>query len=201
MGVSSQIPPVLSKNSGRTLRIGKLKNIAGRSQIMLKSSDVVGKPVLRNEINKQADTVQDIIFDPEAKRILGFVVDEGGLFKEARIMLWEGIERIDEVGVSLVAEKYLIPANYAPPIQEMMEQGNTLYQTKVITTSGEEVGQLADVYFSETTGKVEGFDVVGPETQATDEVIFVPMSIIAEMNRNMIVINGTMADVLDWVKA
>ena len=168
---------------------------------MLKSSDVVGKPVLRKEIDKKTEAIQDIIFDPEAKRILGFVVDEGGWFKEARIILWEGIERIDDMGVSLLSEKHLIPANYAPPIKEMMEQGNTLFQTKVITTTGEEVGQLADVYFSEITGEVEGFDVAGPEAQTADELIFVPISIITEMNRNVVVINGAVADVLDWTGA
>jgi uncharacterized protein YrrD len=168
---------------------------------MIKSNDIVGKPVLRKEIDKQVEIIHDIIFDPETKRILGFVVDEGGWFKNARIVLWEGIAQIDEMGVTLVSEKYLIPADYAPPIQEMMEQGNILYQTKVITTEGEEVGQLADVYFNETTGKVEGFDVTGSETQTNNEPIFVPMSIITEINRNVIVLNGAVADVLDWVDA
>jgi uncharacterized protein YrrD len=168
---------------------------------MIKSNDIVGKPVLRKEINKQVEIIHDIIFDPETKRILGFVVDEGGWFKNARIVLWEGIEQIDEMGVTLVSEKYLIPADYAPPIQEMMEQGNILYQTKVITTEGEEVGQLADVYFNEITGKVEGFDVTGLESQTSNEPIFVPMSIITEINRNVVVLNGAVADVLDWVDA
>lgn len=168
---------------------------------MIKSSDVIGKPVLRKEIDKEVETIHDIIFDPESKRILGFVVDEGGWFKDARIVLWEGIEQIDDMGVTLVSEKYLIPAGYAPPIQEMMEQDNTLHQTKVITTDDDEVGQLADVYFNETTGEVEGFDVTGSETQRDNELIFVPMSIIMEVDRNVVVINGAVADALDWVSA
>jgi uncharacterized protein YrrD len=168
---------------------------------MIKSSDVMGKPVLRKEIDKSVETIHDIIFDRETQRIIGFVIDEGGWFKNARLVLWEGIEQIDELGVTLVSEKYLIPANHAPPIQEIMEQGNVLHQTKVITTDGEDVGQLVDVYFSETTGEVEGFDVTGAETQAATEPIFVPMSIITEMNRNVVVINGAVADVLDWVSA
>ena len=114
-------------------------------------------------------------------------------------MLWEGIEQIDEMGLALLSEKYLIPANYAPPIQQMMEQSNILHQTKAITSEGEELGQLVDVYFSETSGKVEGFDVSGPETQTTDELIFVPISIIREISRNMVVVSGAVADVLDWV--
>jgi uncharacterized protein YrrD len=166
---------------------------------MIKSSDVIDKPLLRKEIDKPVEVIHDIIFDPKANRILGFVVDEGGWFKDARIVLWEGIEHIDHLGMTLLSEKYLIPAGYAPPIQEVMAQDNILHQAKVITTAGDEVGQLADVYFNETTGEVEGFDVTAPESQATDELIFVPMSIIAQVNQNKVVINGTVADILDWV--
>ena len=168
---------------------------------MIKSSDIIGKPMRRKETDKPAETIYNIILDPETNRILGFVLDENTPLSETRIVLWEGVEKINHQGVILLSEKYLIPAGYAPPIQEIMAQDSILHRARAITSEGEEVGQLVDVYFNETTGEIEGFDVTGPETQLANGPIFVPMSIIMAVKRNVVVINGAVADVLDWVKA
>jgi uncharacterized protein YrrD len=166
---------------------------------MIKGNDVIGKPVLRKEKDEQAETVHDIIFDPETNRILGFVIDEDSPLDETRIVLWEGVEKIDGNGVTLLSEKYLIPAGYAPPIQKMIAHGNMLNQSKAVTTDGQEVGQPVDVYFNPTTGEVEGFEVVETEAkQSTPSPLFVPMAIVTEVNRNMVVINAAVANVLDW---
>jgi uncharacterized protein YrrD len=164
---------------------------------LLRGNDIIGKPVMVQGADQQFDPVQDVIFDPEVNRLLGFVVDRRGRSSEALIALWEGVQIIGSDVIQLSSAKSVIPAMYAPPIKQMMEQENILNRVKVITTGGQELGKLVDVYFDVQTGQIEGYEVSGGlVTDLLSGHSFMPVSLVIEVNQDVALVNPEAANIV-----
>jgi uncharacterized protein YrrD len=55
----------------------------------------------------------------------------------------------------------VVNADRVPAIQRILERNNVLKGTKIMTTDGRDLGTLADLYFNEETGAVEGYEASG----------------------------------------
>jgi uncharacterized protein YrrD len=164
---------------------------------MLKGSDVIGTPVFIQDTGEQINQVEDVIFDPETNRLLGFIIDKGEKSSEAHLALWEGIQKIEPDKVTLSSLKYVIPANYAPPLKHLTENENILNQARIITTTGQELGQLSDVYFDVQTGQVEGYEVTQRMLAGIlAESDFLPVAQVVEVGQETILVKPEVADTL-----
>jgi uncharacterized protein YrrD len=164
---------------------------------LLRGNDIIGKPVMVQDADQQLDPVQDVIFDPEVNRLLGFVVDRRGRSSEALIALWEGVQIIGSDGVQLSSAKSVIPAMYAPPIKKIMNQENLLNRAKVITTDGHELGKLVDIYFDVQTGQIEGYEVSGGlVTDLLSGHSFMPVSLVVEIDQDVVLVNPEAANIV-----
>ena len=128
---------------------------------MLKGSDVIGLPVVTYDTGERLDKVSDVVFDHESRRVLGLVVDDGGWFRDARVVPFEAARTIGPDAVIVSSRDAVTTPAAAQGIRRILEQDNILKGTRIVTTDGHELGTLRDLYFDERTGDVEGFEVSG----------------------------------------
>jgi len=128
---------------------------------MRKGSDLIGKPVVSFDTGEQFETISDLIFDQNNNQLLGFVVDEGGWFSGARVLPLRNIQALGPDTLIVPDKGAVIPADTDPTISRILERNNILKGTKIVTTDGQDLGTLVDLYFDEETGTVEGYEASG----------------------------------------
>lgn len=53
---------------------------------MRKGNEIIGKPVVAFDTGERLKRVKDLIFDHNNNHLLGFLVDDNGLFSRARVL-------------------------------------------------------------------------------------------------------------------
>jgi uncharacterized protein YrrD len=128
---------------------------------MRKGSDLIGKPVVAYDTGEQFEKIVDVIFDQHSNQLLGFLVDEGGWFKNARVLPLRGVQVIGPDAVIVPSKTTVVNSETVSEIHRILERNNVLKGTKIMTTDGRDLGELADLYFDEQSGAIEGYEVTG----------------------------------------
>jgi uncharacterized protein YrrD len=128
---------------------------------MRKGKDIVGKPVISYDSGEKVETVVDLIFDQYDNRLLGFLIDEGGWFSNAKVLPLDLVKAIGVDAVIIPSAQVIISSNKNPAINKILETNNVLNGTRIMTTDGKDLGALVDFYFDEHTGAVEGYEASG----------------------------------------
>ncbi|GAC1386029.1 MAG: PRC-barrel domain-containing protein [Herpetosiphon sp.] len=128
---------------------------------MRKGTDLIGKPVVSFDTGEVFEHIQDLVFDQTNNQLLGFVVDEGGWFSNARVLPLTNIHAIGQDDVIVPNKQVILEADSEPRFKAIMARNNVLKGTKIVTTDGRDLGTLTDLYFDEHTGVVEGYEASG----------------------------------------
>ncbi len=128
---------------------------------MRKGKDIVGKPVIAYDSGEKVETVVDLIFDQYDNRLLGFLIDEGGWFSNAKVLPLDLIKAIGVDAVIIPSKEVIAASSKYPVIHKILENNNVLNGTRIMTTDGQDLGALVDFYFDEYTGAVEGYEASG----------------------------------------
>jgi uncharacterized protein YrrD len=120
---------------------------------------MIGMSVVAYDTGERLDRVTDVVFDHEQRRVLGFVIDEGGWFRSARVLPFGGVERIGTDALIARSRASIVKAEIVPEIRRVLERDNVLRNTKLMTTEGREIGTLKDIVFDEADGRLLGFEV------------------------------------------
>ena len=88
-------------------------------------------------------------------------MDEGGWFHAARVLPIQDVRSIGEDAVMIDTLDAVVSAQDVPGLSEVLSNKHALIGTPLMTTDGENLGTLADLYFDETTGRVTGYDMSG----------------------------------------
>ena len=128
---------------------------------MRKGSDVIGKVVVTYDTGVKIERVQDLIFDQEHNQILGFLVQEKGAFRDAKVILLEEVLAIGADAVVVTSKESVSSAHKHPEIKVILRHENVLKGTKILTTDGLDLGTLVDLFFDNRTGAVAGYESSG----------------------------------------
>lgn len=128
---------------------------------MRKGSDLIGKPIIAFDSGERLDNIQDLLFDQNSNQLLGFLVDEGGWFSTARVLPLENVQSIGQDAIIVPSKNTIVNATQVPAINRILERNNVLKGTRIMTTDGRDLGTMADLYFNERTGQVEGYEASG----------------------------------------
>jgi uncharacterized protein YrrD len=128
---------------------------------MRKGKDIVGKPVVAYDSGEKVETVVDLIFDQYDNRLLGFLIDEGGWFSNAKVLPLNSVKAIGVDAVIIQSKEAIALASDYANIHKILESNNILNGTRIMTTDGRDLGTLIDFYFDEQTGAVEGYEASG----------------------------------------
>lgn len=128
---------------------------------MRNGKSLIGKPIVAYDSGEKFKTISDLIFDQENNILLGFLVDESGWFSDALVLPLGNIQAIGMDGVIVASKEAIASAKEFPQIQNILKMDNILKGTRIMTTDGRDLGTMEDLYFDETTGAIEGYDVSG----------------------------------------
>ncbi|PSB04884.1 PRC-barrel domain-containing protein [Merismopedia glauca] len=128
---------------------------------MLKGSDLIGRLVVSYDTGERITRIKDLIFDQDSNRLLGFLVDEGGLFHSAKVIPFESIQAIGMSAVVVPSRNNIVSTSETPKIQELIRIDNVLKGTRIMTINGRDLGTMVDLYFDESSGRVEGYEASG----------------------------------------
>ncbi|MHC5737966.1 PRC-barrel domain-containing protein [Nostoc sp.] len=157
---------------------------------MLKGSDIIDKVVVTYDTGKKIVRIIDLIFDRERNQLLGFLVAEKGLFRDAKVIPLQEVQAIGSDAIVVNSKESVVKAHRVPVIKEILHQNIVLRKKRILTTEGLDLGGLVDLFFDEHSGLVEGYEVSGgvfadaysgrsfvPASEALkigDDVAFVP---------------------------
>lgn len=157
---------------------------------MRKGSDIIDKVVVTYDAGKKIERIKDLIFDQKRNQLLGFLVQEKGWFRDAKVIPLQEIQAIGLDAIIVNSQESIIEAHRVPAIKDILRQNIVLKGTRILTTEGLDLGGLVDLFFDEHSGLVEGYEVSGgvfadaysgrsfvpaPETlKIGDDVAFVP---------------------------
>lgn len=184
---------------------------------MRKGSDIVGKPIVAYDTGKKVGRVRDLIFDQERNHLVALLVQEGGFMKDARILPLAAIQSLGMDAAIVSRADYIIPAKSDPQVAAILDRNNIMNGTHIMTVSGQDLGKMVDLYFDETTGAIEGYEVSGgifadaysgrsfvPAVQTLrigENYAFVPAMVADLMEEQVGGIKAAMQDTSDKVQA
>ena len=128
---------------------------------MLKGGDTIGLPVVTFDTGEQIEKVTDVVFNHESCQVVGFLVDEGGWFSAARVVLFDSVQSVGPDALVVSSKGAVVDASGIPEVARILKRDNVLKGTKIMTTDGRDLGSMRDLYYDEATGRIEGFDVSG----------------------------------------
>lgn len=128
---------------------------------MYKGSDVIGKSVVTYDTGERGERVRDLLFDQDSNQLLGFLVNEGGWFSSAQVIMLKDVQALGPNAVVIPSESVITKSKEAPEIEQIRQRNNVLKGTRIMTTDGRDLGTMVDLYFNEATGAVEGYEVSG----------------------------------------
>jgi uncharacterized protein YrrD len=128
---------------------------------MRNGKGMIGKPVVAYDSGEEFKKIVDLIFDQENNLLLGFLVDEAGLFNNALVLPLSSIQAIGADAVIVADKDAIAPAGQFPEIQNILERNNILKGTRIMTVDGRDLGTMVDLYFDDTSGVIEGYEVSG----------------------------------------
>ncbi len=128
---------------------------------MRNGKGMIGKPIVAYDSGEKFNNIVDLIFDQENNLLLGFLVDEGGWFSNALVLPLRNIQAIGADAVIVGSTDAIASASEFPAIQNILERDNVLKGTRIMTVDGRDLGTMVDLYFDDTSGAIEGYEVSG----------------------------------------
>ncbi|HET9851115.1 MAG TPA: PRC-barrel domain-containing protein [Candidatus Limnocylindrales bacterium] len=128
---------------------------------MLKGKSVIGKEILSLAEGVKLEKVNDVVVDPEGRRMVALVVSEGGFMSGSRVIPMGAVSSFGKDAVVIASSSSIIPASSDPELRDLVEREDKILGKTVYTTTGDEQGSIADIYFEESTGQVVGYEISG----------------------------------------
>ncbi|MBZ9714347.1 PRC-barrel domain-containing protein [Deinococcus multiflagellatus] len=128
---------------------------------MIKGKDLLGRPIVAVGSGERIDRVHDVIFDHQANQVLGLLVDEGGWFSAAKVVPFERIRSIGEDAIMIGTPDDVTTTREDGRLKDALDSKVSLVGLTLLTTDGQNLGKIADVFFDDHTGRVEGYEATG----------------------------------------
>lgn len=128
---------------------------------MIKGKELLNRPIIAISSGDQIDVVRDVVFDPQGNRVLALLVDEGGWFSAAKAVPFDRIRSIGPDAVMIASPADITSEREDGQLKQALHSGVNLIGMNLVTTDGQTLGKIADVYFDERSGVVEGYEATG----------------------------------------
>lgn len=134
---------------------------------MIKGHTLIGKTVLSRNDGQRLDSVKDLVIGKDHKRIVALLIDEGGLFGAATVVPMDNVLSIGKDAIIVTDSKAAIRADRLPAVKEILDSDDNLRGKRIFSETGDEVGEVTDVYFDETSGKITALELTTKQAHGT----------------------------------
>lgn len=123
---------------------------------MRKAKDLLGMAIVHQDTGQALASARDLVFTPDGRHLAAIMVDTGGWFHDARVVLWSAVSRVGDV--IMVTGDPIVKAKDSPELAENLRQEVKISGTSIVTEKGERIGAVGDVYIADD-GDVVGYEV------------------------------------------
>lgn len=164
---------------------------------MISGRALIGMPIFSLDRGERIGEVENLIFDPDQRKVVGFVLEEGGLFRSPEVIPFENIERIGPDAIVLKRGAPLeAPSDEIDP-KQIKKEGFNLTGRRVISDRGHEVGAVYDLDIDEQTGAVTGIEVRrGLFQDTTEGKKRIGFEYIQQIGKDAIIVSGAALEAL-----
>ena len=89
---------------------------------MRKGKDMLGKPVVTYDSGKRVATIKDLIFSQTDNSLLGFLIDEAGLFSSARVLPLHLVKAIGVDAIIIPTKDAIASAREYPDLDNILRK-------------------------------------------------------------------------------
>jgi uncharacterized protein YrrD len=148
--------------------------------MLIKGNDVIGLKVVTLHEGKLLGKVEDIVYDPYINKVRAVVLDSGGFFREAKVVMLEDVHSIGHDAVVIISERVVRKTSEVTErVASIANNNKNLTRTRIITDSGNELGRVSDLIFDTKTGHVGELEVTqgirdlqsGKKTVKVDQIL------------------------------
>lgn len=130
---------------------------------MRKARSLLGLNVIAQAGGESLGGVRDLMFDSQSSELLAVVLSEKDLFGliQAQVVPWREVVKVGPDAIIVQSAASKMKAGDDERLSGVVQRETTLGGTRIMTTDGQDVGTLADVYIDEATGQVAGYEISG----------------------------------------
>ncbi len=121
-----------------------------------RESELIGLPVISKKTGKKFATIKDIIYSKKKYKVLGFVLSEGNIFREAKIIQFCNIDSIGKDALIVENENVVEKSSQLPEINQLIAE-KKIIEDEILTEDGESLGHVKDIIVDAEGGKIIGF--------------------------------------------
>ncbi len=126
----------------------------------IKGTNVIGLKIISLQDGKEIGKVEDLIYDPDEKKIAAVIVKKSGLFSDPKLILINNVKSIGDDALIIENDNLIINSSEAgEKISSIAKHDTYITRNRVVTDTGVELGTISDLLFDPTTGYVEKFEV------------------------------------------
>jgi uncharacterized protein YrrD len=165
---------------------------------MRKGKSVIGKQILSLSTGQRLESVNDLVLDPDGRRMIALVVSEGGILTSEKVVPSSEITSYGKDAVVVRAPDAIISASDQPELRAAVHHHDKILGKTVFTTTGDKLGSISDVYFDERTADVMGYEVSGGLIgDATKGTSYLATDEITNIGPDVIYVNPVTAETLE----
>lgn len=128
--------------------------------MIVKGTQVIGLPVMTLKTGQKIEDVDDVIYDSQENKVKALLVDKGGWFSDAKVILIDSIQNIGKDAVIVQDENAIKKASdVGEKVSHIAKDDTYLTKTKIITDIGTDLGHVTDIFFDDKTGIVTDLEV------------------------------------------
>jgi uncharacterized protein YrrD len=126
----------------------------------IKATDIIGLKIISLQNGKELGQVKDLVYDPDEIKMTALIVEEGGIFSEAKLIPFNEIRNIgDDAVIIESANKIKKISEIDSKISQIAKANTYITNTKVLTNNGIELGTVSDLLLDPTTGIVGQMEI------------------------------------------
>jgi uncharacterized protein YrrD len=112
---------------------------------LVRAGDLVGRPVVTINGGDDIAEVKDVVYDSEARRLVGFTLNKRGWFRGSimELLTAESVEAIGDTAVMIRDEDALTAPKDAPTELAKSSSSRNVLGDRVITESGVDLGEVS----------------------------------------------------------
>lgn len=126
---------------------------------MLKGREILSLPVVSLDDRKEIGEVKDIIYNPVESKILGYLVDSGGWFTEAKGFPHSELIKMEEDCLVIRNESVIKKISLIREIKNAIDGKVDIRGFKVECEDGRCIGVIQDLLLDENSWQITGYEI------------------------------------------
>jgi len=168
---------------------------------LIYTSELIGNPILSTDFSKEIGKVSDILYNISDKKIIALVLDKGGWFSDAKVIMATNIESLGEDAIMVKSQDCIATVesdflNQKP--SSLMIDGDEIKKLKIISQSGISHGKIDDLSVHPT-----GLEIIAAKASdgffdnLTSQEKWFPISAILSIGQDAVIVSDSVTPFIE----